>query len=309
MLGRTGLDVTRLGYGAAHRRAMSMEHADRLLNAVLDSGINLIDTSDDYGNSEELIGRYISHRSSEFYLATKCGSSDNGHLWTRENVLGNLEQSLRRMKTDSVDIMQLHNPSVEECERGGLVGALQEMRQQGKVRWLGVSTTLPHLPTYLEWGVFDVFQIPYSALERTHEEWTDRVGEAGVGVLTRGGVAQGEPGAGTGPEDIWSKFEGAGLDELRSEGEGRTAFLLRYTLTHRHTHSIIVGTTAPDHVRENVEAILEGPLPPDVYSEAKRRLAAAGEGAGRLGRLGFPDGLGRYGPAFDSQARTQAPGR
>ena len=148
MLGRTGFDVTRLGYGAAHRRAMSEEHADRLLNSVLDAGINLIDTSDDYGNSEELIGKYISHRSSEFYLATKCGSSSSGHLWTRENVLGNLEQSLCRLKTDSVDIMQLHNPSVEECERGGLVGALQEMRQQGKVRWLGVSTTLPHLPTY-----------------------------------------------------------------------------------------------------------------------------------------------------------------
>ena len=279
LLGRTGLGVTRLGYGAAHRRPMSEEHADRLLNSVLDSGINLIDTSDDYGNSEELIGRYISHRSSEFYLATKCGSSSSsGHLWTRENVLGNLEQSLRRLKTDSIDIMQLHNPSVEECEQGGLVGALQEMRQQGKVRWLGVSTTLPHLPTFLEWGVFDVFQIPYSALERAHEDWIDRVGEADVGVLTRGGVAQGEPGVGTGPEDTWSKFEGAGLDELRNEGEGRTAFLLRYTLTHRHTHSIIVGTTAPDHVRENVEAILAGPLPPDVYSEAKRRLAAAGEG-------------------------------
>ncbi len=278
LLGRTGLDVTRLGYGAAHRRPMSEEHADRLLNAVLDAGINLVDTSDDYGNSEELIGRYISHRSSEFYLATKCGSSSSGHLWTRENVLGNLEQSLRRLKADSVDIMQLHNPSVEECERGGLVGALQEMREQGKVRWIGVSTTLPHLPTYLEWGVFDVFQIPYSALEREHEEWTDRVGEAGAGVLTRGGVAQGEPGPGTGHEDTWGRFEGAGLDELRGEGESRTAFLLRYTLTHRHTHSIIVGTTNPDHVRENVEAINAGPLPADVYSEAKRRLSAAGEG-------------------------------
>ena len=277
LLGRTGLEVTRLGYGAAHRRAMSEEHAGRLLNAVLDAGINLIDTSDDYGNSEELIGKYISHRSSEFHLATKCGSSSSGHLWTKENVLSNLEQSLRRMKTGSVDIMQLHNPSVEECERGGLLEALQEMRRQGKVRWLGVSTTLPHLPTYLEWDVFDIFQIPYSALERDHEEWIGRVGEANAGVLARGGVAQGEPGAGTGAKDQWRTFESAGLDDLRNPGESRTSFLLRYTLTHPHTHSIIVGTTNPDHVRENVEAVQEGPLAPDVYSEAKRRLAAVGE--------------------------------
>src|ERR1700684_4018912 len=78
-LGRTGTDVTILGYGAMELRgqprgpAISDDEAGRLLGAVLDSGINLIDTSVDYGRSEELIGRYVSHRRDEYFLASKCG--------------------------------------------------------------------------------------------------------------------------------------------------------------------------------------------------------------------------------------------
>ena len=78
-LGRTGLLVTSLSYGArelrndARGRPVSDEQADRVLNAVLDAGINLIDTSIDYGLSEERIGRFLSHRRSEYFLATKCG--------------------------------------------------------------------------------------------------------------------------------------------------------------------------------------------------------------------------------------------
>ena len=283
ILGRTGLQVTRLGYGAGHRKSMTDGQAGAMLNAVLDSGVNFIDTADDYGNSEELIGRHISSRRDEYYLATKCGSGPSGHVWTRENVLRNLQNSLRRLKMDSVDIVQLHNPTVEECERGGLVEALQEMRRQGKVRWIGVSTTLPDLPTYLRWDVFDVFQIPYSALEREHEGWITRSAEAGIGILLRGGAALGEPGTGKGPPERWRKFDEAGLDELREEGESRTAFVLRFTLTHDHTQTIIVGTTDPDHLRENREAVLRGPLPDSVYREAKRRLDAVGETAREAG--------------------------
>ncbi len=190
-----------------------------------------------------------------------------------------LEISLKRLRRDSVDVMQLHNPSVAECEAGGLVDALQEMRRNGQVRFIGVSTVLPDLPTYLDWSVFDVMQIPYSALERGHEEWITRAGEAGVGIVIRGGVAQGEPGSGRGSADRWAVFERAGLDELREAGEGRSAFVLRYTLSHPHAHTIIVGTTRPEHLRENVAAVRRGPLPRDTLAESKRRLDEAGERA------------------------------
>ena len=293
VLGRTGLKVTRLGFGAMEVRGSRIwggrpvtgEQARTILNAVLDQGINFIDTANDYGRSEEFIGEYIAHRRGEYILATKCGctvvrrdehTDDTPHVWTRENLFRGLHESLKRMKTDYVDIMQLHNPPVEETEKGGLVEVLKEMREQGKVRWISISTTLPHLPTYLKWSVFDTFQIPYSALERDHEDWITRSAQAGTGIIIRGGVARGEPGVGLGSSERWERFEQAKLDELCAPGEKRTSFLLRFTLTHPHADTIIVGTLYPEHLQENLEAVLRGPLTPEVYAEAKRRLDAVG---------------------------------
>ncbi|HRJ40987.1 MAG: aldo/keto reductase [Caldilineaceae bacterium] len=276
-LGHTGLTVSRLGYGAGHRRSMTDAQMEAQLNGVLDAGITFLDTANDYGNSEEMIGRYLGQRRDDFILATKCGCHPDGdHIWTRENLFRGLHESLRRLRTDYVDVMQLHNPTVAECEAGQLVAALQEMQTQGKVRWIGVSTTLPHLPTFLDWDVFDVFQIPYSVLEREHEGWISRVAEAGGGTIIRGSAALGAPGVGLGDDERWQQFETAGLDELVAIGESRTAFLLRFALTHPHTHTLIVGTTNPQHLQENVEAVLAGPLAPDVYAEAKRRLDGVG---------------------------------
>lgn len=293
VLGRTGLDVTRLSFGAMEirgsriwdGRAVTDQQAETILNAVLDKGINFIDTANDYGRSEEFIGKYIAHRRQEYYLATKCGctvvrrdenTDDTPHIWTRDNLFRGLNESLQRMKTDYIDVMQLHNPPVEETEKNELVKVLQEMQQQGKVRFISISTTLPHLPTYLHWGVFDTFQIPYSALEREHEEWISRAAEAGIGTIIRGGVARGEVGVGLGNEDRWKKFEEAGLDDLRGPGESRTAFLLRFTLAHPDVQTIIVGTLYPEHLQENIAAVEQGPLPADVYEEAKRRLDQVG---------------------------------
>lgn len=283
VLGRTGLQVTRLGYGAGHRKPMDDRQRETVLNAVLDEGINFIDTADCYGlsyddrdASEKLIGRYISRRRSEFYIATKCGGSESGHVWTRANVFRNLHDSLTRLKTDRVDVMQLHGATVEECERERLVESLVEMREQGKVLWIGASTNLPDLPTFVEWDVFDVFQLPYSALERDHEGWITQAAEAGAGILIRGGVALGEPGTGFGRPGDWQKFHAAGLDELRQEGESRTGFMLRFTMTHPDTNTNIVGTTNVGHLRENVQATLRGPLAVDLYREAKRRLDEVG---------------------------------
>lgn len=293
VLGRTNMKVTQLGFGAMEirgpriwkGRAVTDQEAERVLNAVLDAGINFIDTSNDYGRSEELIGKFISRRRGEYFLATKCGCTvvpagdhdETPHVWTRENLVRNIDESLSRMRTDHVDVLQLHNPSVADAEAGDLVAVLQEIKAAGKTRWIGCSSTLPHLPEYIEWGVFDTFQIPYSALERQHEEWISRAAAAHAGTIIRGGVARGEPGAGLGGTDRWTKFEQAGLDELRSDGETRTQFLLRFTLTHPDMHTTIVGTLNPEHLKENLAAAQRGPLPPDVYAEAKRRLAAIEE--------------------------------
>src|SRR6058998_384513 len=115
-LGRTGLQVTMLGYGAMELRGalrgrdVTEAQAETILRAVLDAGINYIDTSIDYGESEERIGRYIASRRSEYYLASKCGcpvgevgGTRAPHVFTGENVIAGVEQSLRRLQADYLD--------------------------------------------------------------------------------------------------------------------------------------------------------------------------------------------------------------
>lgn len=289
-LGRTGLMVTKLSYGAMEIRGprvwsgRNVDDADsgRILNAVLDGGINFIDTSYDYGRSEELIGKFLSHRRDEYYLATKCGCTlvDHGdhdetpHVWTRDNLLHNIDVSLKRLNTDYIDLWQLHGPTVQQFEEGRLIDVLKEVQASGKVRWIGVSSYLPHLPSYIESGEFDTFQIPYSALEREHEGWISKAAATGAGVIVRGGVGQGEPGHGRGSKDRWAAWEQAKLDELLDEGETRTGFLLRYTLSNPDMSTTIVGTLNPDHLAQNLRYAQKGPLPEATYEEARKRLDA-----------------------------------
>src|SRR5215217_3347254 len=204
-LGHTGLDVTTLGYGAMELRGapagpeVSDEQAARVLNAVLDAGINLIDTSPDYGRSEELIGASIAHRRDEYFLASKCGCVPGAgmggeHVHTAENIRAGAEQSLRRMRTDYLDLVQFHRSLTRrEFEEHGALQELQDLQREGKVRFIGVSGTLPNLDEQIAMGVFDAFQIPYSALQREHENIIARAAAAGAGIIIRGGAARGQP--------------------------------------------------------------------------------------------------------------------
>lgn len=291
-LGRTGVEVTALGYGAMELRGSRNRNprplppgqAEQVLNEVLDSGINLIDTSIDYGESEETIGRAIGHRRAEYFLASKCGCTLDPeadlapgrwpHVYTAENVRGGVEQSLRRLGTDYLDLVQFHlNPSREVMETEGGLDALRQLQAEGKVRFIGSSSTLPHMPDHIAMDAFDAFQVPYSLLEREHEEVISAAAAAGAGIIVRGGMARGEPGEGRGKADVWQRWNDAGLDDLL-DGETPTHFVLRYTLSLPALSTTIVGTSSVEHLRANVAAALRGPLPADVFAEATRRVEA-----------------------------------
>ena len=177
VLGRTGETVTKLAYGAMELRGavpgmggreVSPDRAKAILNAVLDAGITMIDTSPDYGGSEAYIGEFISNRRSEFFLASKCGCPVNPppgerppHVFTRANVRAGVEQSLKRMKTDHLDLVQFHiSPSRAELEANDSVAELAALKDEGKIRFIGMSGTLPNLTDHIAMGVFDEFQIP-----------------------------------------------------------------------------------------------------------------------------------------------------
>jgi len=230
-LGRTGLTVSKLGYGAMELRGpggrlgrdLDPAQAGTLLNQVLDAGITFIDTSPDYGRAEELIGEHVSHRRDQFFLASKCGCAvhpDGGtggfgeHVFTRANVRAGVEQSLRRMRTDHLDVVQFHaSPSRATLEENDSVGELVALRGEGKIRFIGMSGTLPNIEDHV-----------------------------------------------------------AGLDDLL-DGMTRMEFMLRFTISHPDMHTTIVGTAKPAHLADNLAAATKGPLPGEVYEEAKRRLS------------------------------------
>ena len=296
-LGRTGADVTILGYGAMelrgqpHGPAISDDDAGRLLNEVLDSGINLIDTSIDYGRSEELIGRYLGHRRAEFFLASKCGCllgppppgarPPFPHDYSAGNVRSGVEQSLRRLGTDHLDLVQVHmSPSRAQMESERTIETLLDMREEGKTRFIGMSGILPNLPDHIAMGVFDVFQIPYSVVQREHENLITAAAQAGAGTLIRGGAARGGPAAdknwvqgplGLPPGEGRRRWESAGLDDLFG-GMPRHELVLRFTLSHPDLSSTIVGTSSPEHLRANLGIAAKGPLPADLYDEVKKHL-------------------------------------
>ena len=289
-LGRTGLEVTQLGYGSMGIRGprtwgvrtVSEEAADEFLNSVLDAGINFIDTSPDYGISEQRIGQYIGSRRSEFYLATKCGCSytqhddhlEIDHVWKKEVIQQNMETSLERLRTDYVDILQFHGGDAEMLHREGLIELLNDFRDQGIVRFIGVSSSLPNLLGLIDLGVFDTFQIPYSCLAPKHHDLITRAAETGAGIIIRGGVAQGGPDAEIqrpALNDVWQR---AKLDEVLPDGMTRAELILRYTLSHPHCHTTIVGTCNPAHLAENVASAEKGPLSPELYELVTARITA-----------------------------------
>jgi aryl-alcohol dehydrogenase-like predicted oxidoreductase len=271
--------------------AIDDDGAGRLLNAVLDGGVNLIDTSIDYGHSEELIGRYVGHRRDEYFLASKCGcllgdppagaTPPFAHDYGAENVRAGIEQSLRRLHTDRLDLLQVHiSPSQAQLEADATVETMQALRDEGKIRFLGMSGTLPHLRDHIAMGVFDVFQIPYSAVQREHEELISAAADGGAGTLIRGGAARGAPAEdkdwrqgpiGLSEGEGRRRWEAAGIDDMLGD-MGRLEFVLRFTFSHPGLSSTIVGTSNLDHLHSNLAIAEKGPLPADIYEEAKQRL-------------------------------------
>ena len=288
-LGNTGMVVTQLGYGSMGlrgpktwgMRVVNDDDADRFLNHVLDVGINFIDTSPDYGVSEERIGRFIGRRRNEYYLATKCGCVytqhddhlEIDHVWKPDIVRGNLELSLKRLQTDYVDLLQFHGGDAKTLQQSGLIDLLIDFRDQGLIRHIGVSSKIPNLEGLIELGVFETFQIPYSCLSPEHHELITRAGETGAGIIIRGGVAHGGPDAEIqrpALNDVWAK---AGLDELLPNGMSRAELILRYTLSHPNCDTTIVGTCNEQHMSENLSSAQAGRLPHELYKEVVRRVS------------------------------------
>ncbi|HEY4134022.1 MAG TPA: aldo/keto reductase [Alphaproteobacteria bacterium] len=301
-MGKTGMVVSRLGYGAMElagapkARALGEPEALRFVNRILDLGIDYIDTSIDYGLSETLIGKAVAHRRDEFTLASKCacavGIDNHGHgekhTYTGENVTAGVEQSLRRLKTDHLDVVQVHgNPTRKELEDGGVIDALLKLQRDGKVRQLGISQRLPLLAEFVDVDYFSVVQVPYSALQRQNEDTISALRRSGKAVVVRGVTGRGAPAKGwatrpigTADGEVRTLWQKADLDEVIGDMHP-IEFMVRFALSNDDVDVALVATTDESHLAADIGYAAKGPLDAALLRKVRDRLAAAGGGPGQ----------------------------
>lgn len=166
ILGRTGLEISRTGFGALPIQRVTFEEAAQLLNRALDAGITYIDTARMYTDSEEKIGKAISHRRSEYYIATKT------HAKTAEGFWKDLETSLKLLNTDCIDVYQFHNPPFVPVPGGedGLYDAAVKAREMGKIRFIGITQhSVERAEFAVNSGLYDTLQYPFNHLATERE--------------------------------------------------------------------------------------------------------------------------------------------
>lgn len=207
-LGRTGHDVSVLGFGAFKiGRAEgikyptaydlpSEEDAARVLEGVLDLGVTFVDTAPAYGISEERIGRVLAARRDEFLLSTKVGETfENGvstYSFTPASIRRSLAASLRRLRTDAVDLLLIHSDGNDEAAlaSGDAVATLLALRDAGLAASVGFSgKTVEGARTALGWA--DVIMVTYHASDTSHDAVMHEAASAGVGVLVKKALASG----------------------------------------------------------------------------------------------------------------------
>jgi len=251
-LGNTGLSVSPIGFGAfkigrnqgiKYPRGYALpdqREVDHLLNAVLDIGINYIDTAPAYGVSEQRIGSAIGHRRSEFILSTKIGETfthgQSSYDFSAQEVRNSLHRSLKRLATETVDIVFIHShgQDLEIINQTDVVSTLIELRDQGLVRAIGLSgKTVQGAQAALAWA--DVIMVQYHLDDKTHEQVIAKAHNQGIGVVVKKGLASGQLAA---PQAIG------------------------FVLGNSAVSSLVVGGLSMNHIRENVHAAQQSPWQP-----------------------------------------------
>ena len=292
-LGNTGLEVSKLGIGLAeigmHLSPVEQSRAAVVLNTALDNGVNLLDTAACYGNSEELIGDAVSGRRDEYVLATKCGHAtpdETGEAWTAQTVTRSIDRSLRRLKTDRVDIVQLHSCSVDILEHGEVIRALEDARAAGKTRFIGYSGDNEAAAWAVNSGIFATLQTTLNLVDQNARRGLlNDARRAGMGVIIKRPIANGIWGGGPDQPVATSRYDDINervmammnAGPVRGAPADRILLALGFTFAHPQVDTAIVGTTNPDHLLSNIELMNSGVgLPHGVVEELYRRFDALG---------------------------------
>lgn len=280
--GKTEMEFSVLGFGGAeigYNSNQTQAEVDELLNSALDAGLNVIDTAAAYKVSEELIGKAISARRKDFYLLTKCGALDafTRFDWTKKGILETIETSLRLLKTDHLDIAQLHSCSAEILRQGDCIEGLQRAVEKGYTRYIGYSGDNEDAQTALEMDVFDALQTSVSIADQTPIDGNIKLAkEKNIGVIAKRPIANAvwrhkeKP-----PEayhhEYWDRIQKLKFDFTNKSLEEATATALRFTLSIDGVDTMIVGTTKPQRWQENAKYVAEGNLSAQEFEAIRDR--------------------------------------
>ena len=169
-LGNTGLNVSRLGIGLSEIGSSDESVAKNVLVNAFDSGINLFDTSSCYNRSEEFFGKVMSSNRDEIVLASKCGHAsrfdNNLEDWSYKGVKLSIERSLKLLKTDRLDLIQIHSCTLKELNEGETFRAMSEAKEKGKVLHLGFSGDNEAVIWAAKSGLFDTIQTSFNLVEQ-----------------------------------------------------------------------------------------------------------------------------------------------
>lgn len=280
-LGKTGMQVTVLGFGGAEIgfRGVDQETVKRLANDALDAGLNIIDTAECYINSEELIGEAVSSRRDEYFLFTKCGHDKDGDHWNPKKMAEQVDRSLKRLRTDRVDLLQLHSCTEEQLKQGDVIEVVKQARDAGKTRFIGYSGDGQAALHAVQSGIFDTLQISVSIADQEALDMVLPVAKAkGMGVIAKRPIANAIWKESNKPDPYyqayWERLHQLDYDFLRADAGSDVATSLRFTLAVDGVHTAIVGTTKPGRWKQNAELLQAGPLERERFQAIRSKWKA-----------------------------------
>ena len=290
-LGKTGMEVTVLGFGAAEIgfRGVPQDTVGRLINGALDAGLNVIDTAECYPDSEEKIGQAVSGRRNEFVLFSKSGHEGDGDHWNPAKMSAAVDRSLKRLRTDRLDLLQLHSCSEEQLRQGDVIEVIQRARDAGKTRFIGYSGDGPAALYAVDSGAFDTLQISVSIADQEALDLAlPAAKKRGLGVIAKRPIANAIWKQPTQPDPYyqayWERFHQLNYDFLEGDMAAAVATALRFTLSADGVHTAIVGTTQPGRWRENAELLKPGPLDAATIQAIRSRWKAVAK-PGWIGQI------------------------
>lgn len=297
--GATGLPATPVGFGGAPFGLLGVPEADsdRLLDALLDLGVALVDTAASYADSEAAIGRAIGARRDQYTLVSKCGQQvgdETAEAWSAELIANSVDRSLRRLRTDHIDVMLLHSCALEILQRGEALEALRRARAAGKIRFLGYSGDNEAAVWAAEQPDVAVIETSINIADQHNIDGALAVARRrNLGVLAKRPIANAawkqpeqQPGFYRNYSTIYHQrlarmglsLEELGYDGDRAPDEAWPELALRFTLSQPGVHTAIVGTTNPRHVAANIAAADKGPLPAAQAAAIRAAFAGAEQG-------------------------------